>query len=361
MNTQSPSQPTATPTAAPTATLPPPAGVQAQLTRLYQHHVIDKNAYRYANNTFLPKLQWRRWIMRLSAGLGTILLLLGIVFFFAYNWHAMPKWSKLALLEGAMLVSFALATLLGIKRLPGQCLLLAGTVFIGVFFAVFGQIYQTGADAWQLFALWAVLMLGFVGWSRFPGQWILQWSVTGLALFLWMQQTTHWNYDEDWIPGLIIAFYTLGVWVLQMLLARRYRWLNVLWLRVLTVFIGHIWLLGVGAVALFDDNVAVFFTVMTLVAGLLWWHWQKGWDLLSQVIGAVTLTMLLWALSLYVSTRDSGDAVGIAVMMLMVTLGLSVGCYKAVIALKKQYADHHMSHHTDHHIGKRIKGVSDEQ
>ncbi len=261
-----------------------PADIQTQLTQLYQQHIIDKNAYCYANNKFLPKLQWRQWIMRLSAGLGTTLLLLGIVFFFAYNWHAMPKWSKLALLEGAMLVSFALAVLLGIKRLPGQCLLLAGTVFIGVFFAVFGQIYQTGADAWQLFALWALLMLGFVGLSRFPGQWILQWSVTGLALLLWMQQAIRWDYDEYWIPALLIALYTLGIWVLQILLARRYQWLNVLWLRVLTLFIGHIWLLGGAVIALFDHNVVVLFTVVTLVAGLLWWHWQKGWDLLSQVI-----------------------------------------------------------------------------
>ncbi len=269
----------------------------------------------------------------------------------------MPKWSKLALLEGAMLVSFALAAVLGIKRLPGQCLLLAGTVFIGVFFAVFGQIYQTGADAWQLFALWALLMLGFVGLSRFPGQWILQWSITGLALLLWMQQTIHWNYGEYWIRGLIMALYTLGIWTLQILLTRRYRWLSVLWLRVLTLFIGHLWLFSAAVIALFDDNVVVLFTVVTLVAGLLWWHWQKGRDLLSQVIGAVTLAMLIWALSLYVSTRDSGDVIGIAVVMLMVTVGLSVGCYKAVIALKKQYADYHMGHHT----GKRTRGVSNEQ
>ncbi len=323
-----------------------PADIQTQLTQLYQHHIIDKSAYRYANNTFLPRLQWRRWIMRLSFGLGIALFLLGIVFFFAYNWHAMPKWSKLALLEGAMLVSFALAAVLGIKRLPGQCLLLAGTVFIGVFFAVFGQIYQTGADAWQLFALWALLMLGFVGLSRFPGQWILQWSITGLALLLWMQQAIRWDYDEYWIPGLIIAFYTLGIWALQILLARCYQWLNVLWLRVLTLFIGHIWLFSATVIALFDDNVVVLFTVVTLVAGLLWWHWQKGWDLLSQVISTVTLAMLIWALSLYVSTRSQGDVIGIAIVMLLVTVGLSVGCYQAVIALKKQYADYHMGHHT---------------
>ncbi len=34
-------------------------------------------------------------------------------------------------------------------------------------------------------------------------------------------------------------------------------------------------------------------------------------------------------------------------LMLLVTVGLSVGCYQAVIALKKQYADYHMGHHTD--------------
>ncbi len=307
------------------------------LERLYQNHVIDEQGYRYASEAFLPQQQWRRWIMRLSLGLGTALLLLGIVFFFAYNWHDMPKWSKLALLEGAMVASFVLAIIVGLKKLLGQCLLLAGTVFIGVFFAVFGQIYQTGADAWQLFALWSVLMLGFVWLSHFSIQWILQWSITGVALFLWLQQ-----YDNEWGLGLVMAAYTLGIWGLQRLLSKSCQWLNIRWLRVLTLFIGHIWLLITAVIVLINDDLVVLFAVMAIGAILLWWHWQKGVDLLSQVIGVGMLAILTWALFLYFFIKSKIDEVSMVSLMLSLTIILSVGCYQAVIVLKKQYANKHV-------------------
>lgn len=316
---------------------------QRLLADLRRCGVIGDEAYRFAGERFLPPLQWRAWLLRLCLGLGTALLLAGVMFFLAYNWNAMPKWSKLALLEGAMVVCFAAAAIIGLQRLWGQCLLLSGTVFIGLFFAVFGQIYQTGADAWQLFALWSVLMLGFLWVSRFPVQWILQWSISGVALFLYLQQAFYWRHNEYWQLGLIMAIYVLVIWAGQVGLGKRSDWLNCAWLRVLTLFIVHAWLVISATVALFYDHLMVFFIAAIITAGLLWWHIDKRFDLLSQVVGTVALAVQIWVLALYfLSSYFTNHGWGIdftpstiTTVMLTVTVGLSVGMYQAVLVLKK--------------------------
>lgn len=308
---------------------------QVLLRQLYQENHIDDNGYRLAQSQLLPTLQWRQWIIRLSLGLGTTLLLLGVIFFFAYNWHVMPKWSKLALIEIAMLVCFIAAAGVGWQKLLGQCLLLAATVFIGVFFAVFGQIYQTGADAWQLFALWAVLMFGFLWLSHFSAQWILQWSITGLALCLFMQQTLTWEDDSPWFISLIMAVYAFSIWCLQCLLARRYQWLNTLWLRVFTVFVTHVFLISAAIFALFDDNLAPLLLSVAATGAWLWWYRRQQWDLLAQVFCVMTLGVLTWALVIYVLFKGKIDLIAAALIILVVSLALSVLAYKVVIYLRK--------------------------
>ncbi|MBC8290414.1 MAG: DUF2157 domain-containing protein, partial [Planctomycetes bacterium] len=54
----------------------------------------------------------------------------------------------------------------------------------GVFLAVFGQVYQTGADEWLLFAGWAGLILPWTALSRFEALWILWLATDTFALCL---------------------------------------------------------------------------------------------------------------------------------------------------------------------------------
>ena len=46
------------------------------------------------------------------------------------------------------------------------CLTIA-VLSVGALMALFGQTYQTGADPWQLFFNWAVVIIPFVLISRF--------------------------------------------------------------------------------------------------------------------------------------------------------------------------------------------------
>ena len=90
------------------------------------------------------------------AVLGALLGGLGIIFWIAANWESLTKFERFALLQALIVVLCAGAALRPAARLPLAILALLTT---GGLFAFFGQTYQTGADAWQLFTLWAALTL----------------------------------------------------------------------------------------------------------------------------------------------------------------------------------------------------------
>jgi uncharacterized membrane protein len=137
------------------------------------------------------QLAWRPWVEKVLLFLGAALLLAGVIFFFAYNWNALSAFQKFALVEGAIVGCAVGAWWFGLETLAGKVGVLAASVLTGVFLAVFGQIYQTGADSYELFSGWALLILPWVLLARFGALWIL-WLLlvnTGLILF-WGQSST---------------------------------------------------------------------------------------------------------------------------------------------------------------------------
>ena len=97
--------------------------------------------------------------MRALLALGVGQFLAGVVFFFAYNWNDLSDIAKFAVIETALAIALGGALLIGLDRVFGQMLLIAASVLTGVLLAVIGQVYQTGADVFELFAAWAVLIL----------------------------------------------------------------------------------------------------------------------------------------------------------------------------------------------------------
>jgi len=105
---------------------------------------------------------WDGWARRALLALGIGHVLAGIVFFFAYNWADLPSWAKFAIVDTGLVAAIAGTFLLGPDRPAGRACLIAASVLTGVLLAVIGQVYQTGADAYDLFAAWTVLILPFV-------------------------------------------------------------------------------------------------------------------------------------------------------------------------------------------------------
>ena len=78
---------------------------------------------------------------------------------------------------------------------------LLAVLSIGGLFAYFGQTYQTGADPWQLFAVWAVLALPLCLSIRSDVLWT-PWAlvvVTGVSLWIHAHTSHSWRVaPQDW-------------------------------------------------------------------------------------------------------------------------------------------------------------------
>ena len=155
---------------------------------LYVNGKLTKEARDYALALLYPRREWELWTARLLLAFGAALVLAGVIYFFAFNWAKIPPAVKLAAIEIALIGCLAGACYYSLKKLSGQVWLLAASVLVGVFLAVFGQIYQTGADAWQLFALWSVLVLGWASISAFAAHWLLWLALANISLWLWWEQ-----------------------------------------------------------------------------------------------------------------------------------------------------------------------------
>ncbi len=91
---------------------------------------------------------WKVFLNLLFISLSVCFTVSGIIFFFAYNWANLHKFAKIGLIEG-LITSVVLFSKLNVNVKNN---LLTGTsILVGVLIAVFGQIYQTGAKAYDFF------------------------------------------------------------------------------------------------------------------------------------------------------------------------------------------------------------------
>lgn len=136
---------------------------------------------------------WRVFLTKLAWGLAVLLLASGLVTWIAANWENWGHVAKFALAQGAVLVSAGLALLF--RRRSGgwghdlgvpAALTGLAAVATGGLLALIGQTYQTGADPWQLFALWTVLIIPWVFTVRSVFLSVLWLVLINTALSLWI-------------------------------------------------------------------------------------------------------------------------------------------------------------------------------
>lgn len=135
-----------------------------------------------------------------AAGFGG----LGVIFWVAANWDSFGRISQFVMLQGLVLVMCAGALLRPAARVPLGGMALLG---IGALFAFFGQTYQTGADPWQLFALWAGLGLPLCLAARNDVLWTFWTGVVMTAIALWVHAYSgyRWRPDPDVIEVHMMA------------------------------------------------------------------------------------------------------------------------------------------------------------
>jgi len=212
---------------------------------------------------------------------GALLLAVAVVFFFAYNWDGMHRFAKLALAAGALVACVVAALVSRPAGLAWQAALFGAALCTGALLALIGQIYQTGADIWELFAAWTVLMLPFVLLARSWPTWLL----CLLASNLWITRLMALTQEEVlWQFGVRDEAVKLALWLA----------LNTLWW--LAAWRGERWMihastpgrhlerisaalaltaLTVGAVlGLWDAPLVVYVPLFIVVAGAGFWYYR---------------------------------------------------------------------------------------
>jgi uncharacterized membrane protein len=135
--------------------------------------------------------QWRWFLDRFALSLGVALCAAGVICFIAANWEHIGKFTRLYGIQALLVVAVAAAARSGLARLGGQAALWLAMVLLGGLLALIGQTYQTGADTWELFSLWAVLALPWAFAGRHAAIWLLWILVANIALGLWADTFTH--------------------------------------------------------------------------------------------------------------------------------------------------------------------------
>lgn len=213
---------------------------------------------------------------------------LGLLMWLAANWNDMPRGARFALLQAMVVV---MAT--GAWRLPRWRAPLGLLAFVstGGLFAFFGMTYQTGADPWQLFALWAALTLPLALAVRSDVVWAPWVLVAMVGVSLW----THTQAGFSWWPrpGQQWAHMTqhalVGLLVLGMGTA-----------------LSH--LTGVG---LWGRRTALVLWLLMLVPSASFALWQHNGYALYAVAAAITTVLAWWQ-----SRPGSTDVFGLSAVML---------------------------------------------
>ncbi|MCA0433251.1 MAG: DUF2157 domain-containing protein [Proteobacteria bacterium] len=203
---------------------------------LLSQGLISPEARNHALGLLYPARNWGLWASRMLLALGVSLILSGIVYFFAFNWARIAPGIKLGSIQLAMFACLALAFFFGLTRFSGKIAVLSGAVLTGVFLAVFGQIYQTGADAYSLFMVWALLILPWVILAEFAALWLVWLVICNVFLMLyWDQAVLPERADEMLIFSGLALFSAVFLGLREYVAGRGAQWLQGRWTRAVLV------------------------------------------------------------------------------------------------------------------------------
>ncbi len=134
---------------------------------------------------------------------------MGVILWVAANWADWGRPARFGVLQAFVALSLVGAWALAAARVP---LALLGFLGIGGLLAYFGQTYQTGADPWQLFALWAALGLPLCVATRHDTLWTPWALVVTTAVSLWLHARAghRWSVEANSLPGHLLAWAALG-------------------------------------------------------------------------------------------------------------------------------------------------------
>ena len=177
-------------------------------------------------------LRWRIFVENLLLWLGGLALAFAMMFFIAYNWDAMGRFAKFALVEASIVLCIIAYWKLDVDKVAAKVSITAATMLLGVLLALYGQTYQTGADPWQLFLNWALLMLPWALVAQFAAVWLIWAVLLNLSITLYFQAIGGFFglifSTTEHVFWVLFIFNSI-VWIIWELAATKLSWLRERW------------------------------------------------------------------------------------------------------------------------------------
>lgn len=211
---------------------------------------------------------WIIYWLRILLTAGLLFCVAGVICFFAFNWAAMSHFLKFGIIIALMVVTGGVAVWRGPDALTGGLGLLACGLLAGPLLAVYGQYYQTGADAWELFRAWTIFLALMALMGRQNGLWLATWIVGSFWAALGLYDVVLSHHPQYDIYNLLLGVYDV-LWYWPFLLMQ---------LATLTVWEGAIWrgcrndgfLRAVWPVRLVGSFVIVLLTIVNMVSIIIY-------------------------------------------------------------------------------------------
>jgi uncharacterized membrane protein len=266
---------------------------------------------------------WRKFLQLLLITLGIAFTVAGIVFFFAYNWENLGKVGKFAIVEGCI-VAITVAVLFSRLALIVKKILLTGAaIIVGAMFAVFGQVYYTGANTCDFFLAWTVFISLWAIVSNFPPLWLVYVALINTTICFYAQQVAPWSRDFTFLLLLLV---NVACFLFFMLISTFGSITVPRWFRnVLGLWTAGIATIGVNG-AILDKHLDVtaisiyVFTAVAYIAGALYGFRQKS----GFFLGSISFSVILMIASLLVRILPSVEMMSFVSLFVVLSVTLVI-------------------------------------
>jgi uncharacterized membrane protein len=159
----------------------------SEIQRWVREGIIDSTAAESIGRLY-PQPQSktsRPWALIVFSGIGAVIIGLGIILLFAYNWHDMTKFTKLSVVFGSLILAHFIGITLFIRsdrfKGIGEALCVLGTMLFGAGIWLVAQIYHIEEHFPNAFLLWGIGAL-LMAWTM-PS--IIQAIIAAVLFTIW--------------------------------------------------------------------------------------------------------------------------------------------------------------------------------
>lgn len=179
--------------------------------RWTQNGIINNNQAEAIKGLYPLQKEDRPWGLLVFSGIGAVIIGLGIILLFAYNWDEMTKFSKLAVIFTALIVSHSIGLKLFLRserfKGLGEAISVLGTMLFGAGIWLVASIYHIEEHYPNAFFAWSIgaLLLALAMPS------VLQGILAAVLITIWTcAEAAGFDRPMFWAVPLLLSIFVLA-------------------------------------------------------------------------------------------------------------------------------------------------------